>query len=248
MRSGLERGRNAFLTSPVVELRQYTLRPGKRDALIDVFEREFVDAQERAGIEVVGQFRDVDNSERFVWLRGFPDMPSRPNMLESFYSCPEWKSNREMVNEILVDYDNVLLLRNAWEGSGFPTRARVQNEGSATTLVTASIHDLNRGAHDEFVSFFKTNVRSLLTGTGASSLASLVTETAPNNYPRLPVREGESVFVSFHSFENHASYDSHLESLNRATVWSEVRTQMERWHTKPLQTLKLVPTPRSKLK
>ena len=32
--------------SPVVELRQYTLHPGRRDALIDVFDSHFVDSQE----------------------------------------------------------------------------------------------------------------------------------------------------------------------------------------------------------
>jgi hypothetical protein len=33
---------------PVVELRQYTLRPGQRDVLIDLFDRELVESQEAA--------------------------------------------------------------------------------------------------------------------------------------------------------------------------------------------------------
>src|SRR5258708_2755078 len=56
---------------PIVELRQYTLHPGKRDVLIDLFDREFVESQEALGIKVIGQFRDVGNPNRFVWLRGF---------------------------------------------------------------------------------------------------------------------------------------------------------------------------------
>ena len=39
------------LCSPVVELRQYTLHPGKRDVLIDLFDREFVETQEQVGIK-----------------------------------------------------------------------------------------------------------------------------------------------------------------------------------------------------
>jgi hypothetical protein len=35
---------------PIVELRQYTLRPGQRDVLIDLFDREFVESQEAAGL------------------------------------------------------------------------------------------------------------------------------------------------------------------------------------------------------
>jgi len=48
------------LCCPVVELRQYTLHPGKRDVLIDLFDREFVEAQKEVGIKIIGQFRDFD--------------------------------------------------------------------------------------------------------------------------------------------------------------------------------------------
>jgi hypothetical protein len=36
---------------PLVELRQYTLHPGKRDVLIDLFDREFVESQEALGMK-----------------------------------------------------------------------------------------------------------------------------------------------------------------------------------------------------
>lgn len=39
------------LCCPVVELRQYTLHPGKRDVLIDLFDREFIEPQEALGIK-----------------------------------------------------------------------------------------------------------------------------------------------------------------------------------------------------
>ena len=61
----------------VLELRQYTLHPGRRDDLIALFEREFIEPQEAAGIAVLGTFRDLDAPDRFVWLRGFADMPAR---------------------------------------------------------------------------------------------------------------------------------------------------------------------------
>src|SRR5438876_7337251 len=74
---------------PIVELRQYTLHPGKRDVLIDLFDREFVEPQEALGMKVIGQFRDLERPDRFVWLRGFSDMPSRKQMLADFYGGPE---------------------------------------------------------------------------------------------------------------------------------------------------------------
>jgi hypothetical protein len=62
---------------PIVELRQYRLNPEQRDVLIDLFDREFVESPEALGMKIIGQFRDLDNPNRFAWLRGFWDMPSR---------------------------------------------------------------------------------------------------------------------------------------------------------------------------
>src|SRR5213594_3405617 len=104
---------------PVVELRQYALHPGKRDVLIDLFDREFIEPQEAVGIKVIGQFRDVDDPDRFVWLRGFRDMASRAKALQEFYGGPVWKAHREAANATMVDSDNVLLLRPATSVSGF---------------------------------------------------------------------------------------------------------------------------------
>jgi hypothetical protein len=54
----------------VIELRQYTLKPRQRDAPIALFEREFVERQEDLGMTLCGTFRDADDPDRFVWLRG----------------------------------------------------------------------------------------------------------------------------------------------------------------------------------
>src|ERR1700759_4852110 len=76
---------------PIVELRQYTVHPGMRDPFIAMFEREFIETQEATGINVIGEFRDLDDPNHFVWLRGFPDMPSRAESLQAFYGGPIWK-------------------------------------------------------------------------------------------------------------------------------------------------------------
>ena len=83
---------------PVVELRQYTLHPGQRDALIDLFDRELVETQEAVGIAILGQFRDLDEPDRFVWLRGFEGMPCRAQALASFYGGPTWKAHSAQAN------------------------------------------------------------------------------------------------------------------------------------------------------
>src|SRR5215468_1240257 len=94
--------------SPIMELRQYTLRPGQRDTLIALFDREFVESQEALGMRIIGQFRDLDDPNRFVWLRGFADMESRAEALRAFYGGPVWKANSEAANATMIDVDNVL--------------------------------------------------------------------------------------------------------------------------------------------
>ena len=108
----------------VVELRQYTLKPGARDALVALFDREFVAPQEAVGMRVIGQFRDLDDADRFVWLRGFADMASRSAGLQAFYGGPAWLAHREEANATMVDSDDVLLLRPAWPGASFTGAAR----------------------------------------------------------------------------------------------------------------------------
>lgn len=95
----------------VLELRQYKIVPGRRDEMIDVFERWFVESQEADGMRLYGQFRDRDDPDRFTWIRGFPDMSARRRSLNAFYSGPVWLAHRDEANPLLLDNDNVLLLK-----------------------------------------------------------------------------------------------------------------------------------------
>src|SRR4029453_8611733 len=94
----------------VIELRQYTLQPGQRETLVDLFERHFIESQEDAGMTLVGQFRDRGRDDRFVWIRGFPNMQLRHQALERFYGGPVWAAHRTAANNTMLDTDDVLLL------------------------------------------------------------------------------------------------------------------------------------------
>ncbi|NUW40536.1 NIPSNAP family protein [Nonomuraea rhodomycinica] len=111
----------------IYELRRYTLHPGRRDTLIELFEREFVESQEAVGIGVAGQFRDLDAPDIFFWMRKFPDMEARRVALAAFYGGPVWKAHREAANATMIDSDDVLLLRPAALSVGHgepPTRSQ----------------------------------------------------------------------------------------------------------------------------
>jgi hypothetical protein len=195
--------------STVVELRQYTLHPGKRDVLIDLFDREFIESQETLGMKVIGQFRDVDDPDRFVWLRGFRDMATRAEGLKGFYGGPVWKDHRDAANATMIDSDNVLLLRPAQPGfrfsQGLIARPPRGTNGHGSGLVVATVYSLVAPAGNDFVDYFSREVKPALIDAGATVLALFVTDESPNNFPALPVRENENVFAWFAGFADAAS-------------------------------------------
>jgi quinol monooxygenase YgiN len=229
-------------TSTVIELRQYTLHPGKRDTLIDLFERHFIAGQEASGMRVQGQFRDASDPNRFVWLRGFHDMASRAEALKSFYGGPVWKAHREQANATMVDSDNVLLLKPVDETAGFALPGERGAGSRITSLVVATLYLLQAPVDASFLRFFENRVRPVMAETGAPPIARFQTEYAANNFPALPVRTGEHAFVWFSSFESVAEYEQHLAKLRESSRYSQVRRELEKQLESPVQQLKLVPT------
>lgn len=237
---------------PVVELRQYTLHPGKRDILIDLFDRELVESQEAVGMRVIGQFRDLDDPDRFVWLRGFRDMPSRAKALKEFYGGPVWNAHREAANATMIDFDNVLLLHPAHPLSGFSADSGARSQLGAgevsKVLVVATIYYFDAPEDVDFVDFFERTIKPAVIETGAAVLAYFVTESSPNTFPALPVREGEHVFVWFMRFQDQAAYERQVADLSRVKQWrGEVSAELARRLKRAPEVLKLSPTTRSQL-
>jgi quinol monooxygenase YgiN len=230
------------LRCPVVELRQYTLHPGQRDALIDLFDREFVETQEAVGMTVLGQFRDLDDPDRFVWLRGFDDMARRAKALASFYGGPVWRAHRDAANATMIDSDDVLLLRPASAAGGFPAPAASEAPPSLV-LATIWYGHVGRPFDTAFTELFERRVRPVLAETGGELLAYLRSEHAENTFPALPVRAGEEAFVWFARFADEGGMEDHLDRLRRSVP----PTLSERWARAP-QRLRLAPTGRSALR
>jgi hypothetical protein len=215
----------------VIELRQYTLHPGQREVLIDLFERAFVDPQEALGLRVIGTFRDLDDPDRFVWLRGFADMEMRSGALAAFYDGPVWARHRTAANATMLDSDNVLLLR----------ATDPQAQVGAAGMVTAVVCPLSADAPDALVALFERDLRSQWLAAGADWVVGFVTDPTPNNFPRLPVRTGESVIVWLSGFADAAAQHRHARQMADMPLWVD-------W-CKPLaalpQTVRLAPTARS---
>ena len=238
---------------PVLELRQYKIVHGRRDELIALFDREFVESQEACGMRLIGQFRDLDDPDRFTWLREFPDMARREQALGAFYGRPVWQAHRGEANPLLEDNDNVLLLRPAWDGSGFADVAkRRPNPGETAAgadVVVATIHYLWKKPDEGFGEAFRREFAPAFNRAGLPVLAAYVVEEAPNNFPRLPVRQGEKLFVWFTRVRGAADYASARRRLNQDAIWrSQLAARLDDYEERRAQVLRLAPTDRSRLR
>lgn len=184
--------------SPIVELRRYTLKPGQREVLIDLFDREFVETQEACGMSVIGQFRDLDQPDHFVWLRGFNDMEARRQGLTSFYGGPVWEAHKNSANDTMIDSDDVYLLRAI---QGFDLSGLTRDAGPSGFLV-ALLYPAGASLPD----------------FGDALLASFVTEDSPNSFPGLPVWEDRKVQAVFLAFADEAAFEAYPVSLAGAQV------------------------------
>jgi hypothetical protein len=234
----------------VLELRQYTLHPGRRDALIALFEREFVEPQEALGITIAGTFRDLDDPDRFVWLRGFPDMAARADGLGAFYGGPAWKAHREAANATMVDSDDVLLLRplgcDQALHAALQARPPVDDAPVAGGVFTITVCPLRAPADDALVHAFDQCIHPWWVGVGGDLLACWVTEPSPNNFPRLPVREGESVIAWLTRFDDAAAQQRHAALL--AASGCLARPEWRDLLSGEATQRRLAPTPRSALR
>ncbi|BCH34573.1 NIPSNAP family containing protein [Mesorhizobium sp. L-8-10] len=241
--------------APVVELREYTLRPGGREKLIRLFDREFVETQEETGMNVVGQFRDPDRPDRFVWLRGFESMETRRQALADFYGGPVWAAHKDEANATMLDSDNVLLLQPAWAGAGFDLtgRARGPREDSAPTpdegspAVLVRVHHIRQEATEDFATAFRDEAAPLLARLGAPLAGIFVSNHAENTFPRLPVREGENVLATFQEFAGTDALDRHRDATGDDAGWRAIETRLAPYRSRRPEDFRLLPTARSLL-
>jgi hypothetical protein len=231
----------------VVELRQYRMKPGRRDDLIDLFERAFIESQEACGMSLLGQFRDLDAPGHFVWLRGFEGMAARKAALEGFYGGSVWQAHREAANATLADNDDVLLLKPPVAAARLdpPPRRPTGTDLGPASLVAVTIQALDGPPGPDFAARFEGEIRPALEAAGASVAGWMVTEAAENSFPRLPVREGESVLVWIGRFAGAEAYADHLVRAERAGLGDGFGAVSRRG---VIQRLRLAPTERSRLR
>ncbi|HYJ69699.1 MAG TPA: NIPSNAP family protein [Nocardioidaceae bacterium] len=238
---------------PLVELRQYTLHPGRRDELIALFDATLIEPQERVEMRVCGQFRDLDDPDRFVWLRGYPsaDADERGAALDAFYGGPTWATHAAAANATMIDSDDVFLLSPVSDDEPFAGVDEHPGFGSdvSKTLFEAVVWPLAAPPDGDLRQWIANDLRPELSRLASAPVAVFGSADAPNTFPALPVREGEPVLVWLVRFDDETSHGSYLERLQESRRWqTEVEPRLRgRLRAEP-QRLRLAPTSRSRLR
>jgi hypothetical protein len=177
----------------LIELRQYLLHPGQRDTLIELFDREFIETQEAAGMDVLGQFRDPRRPDHFVWIRGFPGLDARHESLTRFYDGPVWAAHRNAANATMIDSDDVMLLRAVTNNDALPVLRRETRDTQASTGLVLIVAEQVDTVEEKSIAAFRSATVTRLEQSGWHTLGLYATETSPNTFTRLPVKTEPSI-------------------------------------------------------
>ena len=93
----------------IVEVRSYRIKPGYRAEFVQLFQTRAVPALRAHGMKVMGPLLDVENPNKFVWLRSFPSLEDRDRMKDAFYGSDLWKNELEGIAMPMIDSYDVIL-------------------------------------------------------------------------------------------------------------------------------------------
>jgi hypothetical protein len=82
-------------SQPVVEVRIYRTKPGRRDEFVDLFHSRGGPAQRQYGMTILGTLLNTEDPDALVWLRAFPTQADREAIKAAFYEGPKWKQDLE---------------------------------------------------------------------------------------------------------------------------------------------------------
>ena len=232
---------------PVVEFRRYTIKGGERQHFADYFESFFPEAFEQLGAIGFGQFLERGDPSRFTWLRGFHTIEDRAVVNGAFYDGPLWKEHRTTMNDILIDSDNVLLLRPLSpdrEVTVLPAVDPVREGQGARGAVVAQIFAVKAGSVDAFAQHADETFAAYR-AAGAREAGVLVTLDVPNNFPRLPIRTDGPYLVWLGILENDGKLEGGFRPLAERSARALASTGMLRGEP---EFIVLQPTRRSRLR
>ena len=231
----------------VIEFRRYTIKDGERQHFAEYFESYFPEAFQQMGAIVFGQFFERKNPVGFTWLRGFKNTDARAIINAGFYYGPLWREHSSTMNSLMVDSDNVLLLRPLSPERRvlvLPAVDPIKEGKGAQGVVVAQMFAVKPNSVDAFAQQAEATFASYR-AAGAREAGVLVTLDVPNNFPQLPVRTDGPYLVWLGIVKDNQTLDSLFTPLVERSSQSLSDTGLLR--SAP-ELLMLNPTRRSRLR
>ncbi len=231
----------------VIEFRRYQVKPERREDFVSYFDTLFPEAFQQLGALALGQFTEPEVADRFTWLRGFRDMDARAIVNGTFYYGPVWKEHRQQLNDLIIDNDDVLLLRPLDAAHAVPVMAAVdpvREKMGTRGIVVAQLFPVKPGDVERFA-HLAAPAFDAYAKAGARDAGVLVTLDVKNNFPQLPVRTDGPFVVWLGILPDMEAVDQLLRPI---TVQAAASLQQGGLLRGQPQLLVLKPTPRSRMR
>ncbi|HYC27561.1 MAG TPA: hypothetical protein VEB42_02080, partial [Chitinophagaceae bacterium] len=183
----------------VLEIRNYLLKPGARETFIKYFQDNFIESQNQLGGYVLGQYRVKGFEDNFCWFRGYADMASRSKYLPAFYHGFFWKERRSVANSMLLNNDNVYLLKPVAPGGS------VKFKIAHTGITVIDLYIAN-GKLDKLIDAYFRKCIPVLEANGITDYSVWTSELTGNDFPALPVFQDKNLMVTITFYKDELEY------------------------------------------
>jgi hypothetical protein len=109
----------------IIEIRRYTLHPGKREEFIRFFEAVNRPALRAAGMRVFGPMRDLEDPDKVHWMRAFDSLEDRERTKDGFYDGPVWAQEVEPVVMPMIAHFEASVVETTGGFEGFDGTPRL---------------------------------------------------------------------------------------------------------------------------
>ncbi len=91
------------------ELRQYRVRPGKRDSWVKFMEERIIPFMVSKGMVPVGSFVGQEEEDLYVWIRRFDSEQDRERLYKAVYESEIWRDELLPVVEQMLFRDRAVV-------------------------------------------------------------------------------------------------------------------------------------------
>ena len=201
----------------VLELRNYLLNPNLADPFSNYFNTHFVEPMNELGGYTLGQFKIKGDKNRFVWLRGFADMKTRVRFLNDFYiNSPVWKEFGPGANDMMINSDNVHLLRPLNDRKNSSEPSEEFNSSLLKTdkgVIVVDFYICN-STLDKVINLFHISYVPFLKTSGINNITLWISEMSENDFPRLPVFQDKNLLLTITTYNDENDYQVKQQNIN----------------------------------